>query len=267
MATHHRRWPWIAAGSVVVVAVAGGVFFWLTTRDEVTDVSVDSAVSRFDDGDGSSGTTVVGVGGLTLPAPGVYTYTTSGSESVDALGGTTHTYPASTALTVKASGCGVTVTWEPLEHRTETWTACLTDDGVTVASYGSEHEFFQNDNTTAMTCPTPYVLLPADATTAAHPDAVTCTGDGLSDAVSVSVGAPAKVTVGGTDVEGVTVTITSTTTGSTTGTSTRSLVLDPTTGLPLTWHDDTTNTSTTPIGAVHYKEEFTLTLTSLTPQT
>ena len=60
MATHHRRWPWVAAGSVVVVAAAGGVIFWLRTRDEVTDVSVDSAVSQFDHDDGSSGTTVAG---------------------------------------------------------------------------------------------------------------------------------------------------------------------------------------------------------------
>src|SRR6185295_15331499 len=105
MATHHRRWPWIVAGTVVVVLVAGGVFFWLRTRDEVTDVSVDRAVSQFDDGSGSSGTTVVGAGGLTLPAPGVYTYMTSGSESVDALGGATHTYPASSALTVRQAGC------------------------------------------------------------------------------------------------------------------------------------------------------------------
>lgn len=49
---------------------------------------------------------------LILPEPGVYLYESSGFDSVDALTGARHDYPAQTTVTITTEGCGVRVRWE-----------------------------------------------------------------------------------------------------------------------------------------------------------
>ena len=83
--------------------------------------------------------------------------------SVDVLGGTTHTYPAETSLTVLPHGCGVTLRWTPLEQRSEEWGLCATVDGIELQTEGAFfHEFFGTAHPESMVCDRTVVLVPAD---------------------------------------------------------------------------------------------------------
>jgi len=98
-----------------------------------------------------------------LPPAGVYRYRTSGSESIDALGGTSHTYPAETTLTVTANGCGVRLRWDVLVERREEWRLCLGDDGIELPPLAaSYHEFYGTGRLETQTCDGAVLLLPTD---------------------------------------------------------------------------------------------------------
>lgn len=294
-AGHHRRWPKFVFGIGLLVAVVG-IGTYSRYRDRSDSVSIDDAVARFErrtpspsmTADVTSSTTPdtavaavevtaapsssVAEATRSLPPAGVYVYASSGREQIDALGGTTHEYPAETALIVDEDGCGVSVTWTPLEQRVESWTMCIEHGAITIADYLSEHEFFGTSDRTAMHCEPAHVLVPApDAPELSDLPALParsrtdCTGSGLDERRDVSLIGPAVVSVGGVDVDGFELEIAVTTTGSTVGTSTRHLIVDER-GLPLVWTDTVTNTTDTAVGAVHYQETFTLTLTSLEPR-
>lgn len=294
---HHRRWPWITAGVLVLLVVASAVVAH-RLNDDVNEVSIDDAIADFgqsqqspslpgsvdstpvtrassapaDSSDDtaeagpSSTAAFAGAGGFELPAAGVYQYAATGGESVDALGGANHAYPAVTAIIVRPAGCGVEVSWMPFEERREWWVVCPIDGGLVSTTYGSEHEWFNTSDTTTLTCATEaWLVPPADAPADAL--MATCTGDGLTETRTLTVVGPTTVDVGGERVDAVEVRIDMTTTGSTNGTSSRSLVLHAGTGLPLRWADDVANTTGTPIGDVRYTEAFTLELSSLEPRT
>ena len=90
-----------------------------------------------------------------LPAPGVYRYTTTGREHIDALGGTEHVYPLETTITVTAAGCGVHLRWDLLAERYEEWNLCLGADGTTIELQPEAvqfHEFYGQARTDAVAC-------------------------------------------------------------------------------------------------------------------
>ncbi len=62
--------------------------------------------------------------GSALPEPGVYTYATSGRESIDALDGRHHDYPGQTTITVRHDGCGAVFDWRPLAERSDDMVIC-----------------------------------------------------------------------------------------------------------------------------------------------
>jgi hypothetical protein len=100
-----------------------------------------------------------------LVEPGIYRYTTTGSEDVDALGGATHDYPAETTLTVVASGCGVHLRWDALRERRDEWALCATGDGIELQPDGVQyHEFFGQPDEEAVACASPVLVVPVTAT-------------------------------------------------------------------------------------------------------
>lgn len=269
----------IAAAVVTIAAIA--VVLYVRFRDDVDAVTVDDAVTRFEQRTSTTtevardASTTTGAvtsapaatfdqsAAPTLPEPGVYTYAARGREGVDALGGTTHEYPAETAVTVEPFGCGVRVEWTPFAQRVEAWTMCVRDGGIAVVDYASDHEFFNTADHTELTCDPPNWIVPPPGITDGL--TTTCTGSGLVEQREVSIVGPSAVVVGGVTVDGVELEIAVTTTGTTNGTSTRHLTIDGR-GLPLVWSDTVANTTGTPVGDVHYSETFALTLTSLEPR-
>ena len=106
-----RRWVAMIAAVLLLVAVAGFVA-WLQLRNGGAPRRSPSedAVNQYRGrprrrrspptlpSTTASPTTVAPP--ASCPQPGVYTYTTTGSDGVDALGGARHQYPATTTLTV-----------------------------------------------------------------------------------------------------------------------------------------------------------------------
>ncbi len=112
----------------------------------------------------SSRPTTTAPAALTLPAPGVYRLATTGSESIDVLGGASHSYPAQTLLTVTQEGCGVRLRWDVLKERREEWVLCVSDIGIELRPEGAfqYHEFFGTGELEPVTCDQAVPLVPAD---------------------------------------------------------------------------------------------------------
>src|SRR5262249_28469811 len=148
------RWRRILVGlAIVLVLVAGGLALAIETglllHDTSTPVSIAEVVARFHPRGGTAG-----------QRDGVYVYATRGTESADALGGTTHHYPRQTSIRSVGVACGVRLLWQPLEERSTTWTLCKTSRGVELLGFQVSHKFFGQGDTTAYTC-AGSILLPA----------------------------------------------------------------------------------------------------------
>jgi hypothetical protein len=103
--------------------------------------------------------------------PGVYRYTTDGSEQIDVLGGAVHPYPSETTITVSADGCGVLLRWDLLVERREEWRLCAASDGIVLQTTGAfYHEFFAHGSLEEMRCNQSVLVVPLDG---AHRQPVT----------------------------------------------------------------------------------------------
>lgn len=143
-------------------------------NDEVSAVPTAEAVDRFRDDTTHDSTVEVSA---SLPAPGVYRYRTEGSESIDAIGGSTHVYPAETTITVVADGCGVRLQWDALRERNEYWWLCVEGgDVVLQPDGGSYHEFFGRQQVEDLRCDRSVVVVPAHGGSADGPiESLQCT--------------------------------------------------------------------------------------------
>jgi hypothetical protein len=158
----------------VIVAVGAYVGHRLSTGGEVTVVGVDDALDRFREQVGASSasvpsppthtpdatpttavveprSTTTEPTSVSLPAPGVYLYATTGFDQIDALNGARHEYPSITTITVIPYDCGVQLRWDVAIERWDTWDWCLDGDAIRQSGWVGYHEFFgvagQNDNT------------------------------------------------------------------------------------------------------------------------
>ena len=137
---------------MVALGLVIGVRAWLT--EPPRRVGVEETVKSFRKASQGS-----------APVDGVYVYDTKGSESVDVLGGDTHTYPAESALTVMAEGCGLRMTWKPLDGRAETWFVCAAGGGLEAPRTSSVHSFFRQTYEAAFVCQGSWWVPPPGMTT------------------------------------------------------------------------------------------------------
>ncbi len=257
---HHRRRWFLSSGVAVVlllVAAVTGFRAWMT--QEPSAVSVGDAVNEYRASSDPSPSAVT-----SGPEPGVYVYTTSGDESVDALGGDTHTYPDSTVLTVTPGDCGFTMSWTPVAERADVTRLCRTAGGVVEVGTTNSHTFFHIAQAEEFVCDPSAWWLPPPAVTAWT---ATCRSSGTTTVRTARVIDTEPLTIGPTTVEAVHVRFDDVISGASTGTSTTDWWLDPGTGLPLRQHAATQTSNDTQIGHVSFHETIDLGLTSLTPQT
>lgn len=163
--------------ATVVVVGAAVVINSLWPRDRARAVDTSVVVERFrtstsateppstaadpDLTDATDGTNAADA--ATTPAPGVYVYRTTGTESVDLLGGATHQYPERSTVTVTVGGCGVSLRWDLLVERYDEWGLCVGGDGIELAPYGGDyHEFFGTGRHQRQVCTGPLLVVPAD---------------------------------------------------------------------------------------------------------
>lgn len=163
---------------VLVLLIAGAIVKSVILRDQARAVPTDEALDDFREhtttstvpppSTAAATTTVAPIATAepapvapALPEPGIYRYRTTGNETIDALGGAKHDYPAETTITIIDSGCGVQLRWDALRERRDEWTLCSTPDGVVLQRDGVQyHEFFSQPDDEALSCDRVVVLVP-----------------------------------------------------------------------------------------------------------
>jgi hypothetical protein len=199
-----------------------------------------------------------------LPEPGVYTYTTSGRDSVDALGGAHHDYPATTTITVTRSGCGVVQRWDVLVERWEEWHRCADGDAVREPARTTYDQFFGQGQTDSYTCTGD--ARPADAATGTTWVASCVQGDDVEIRHGEVVGTE-SLTVGETAVDTLHVKVTITVDDYPDDTRIVETWYRTGTDLVVAQRALASTTNPSPIGDVHYEESYEIHLDSLAPLT
>ena len=241
------------------LALGGLAVWWLALRDAPAPVSVGEAVAGFRES-AEAGAVADG-----LPDPGVYVYAATGSESVDALIGSTHEYPAELTVTVLHEGCGLVLSWSFLEGRSTSREYCPSSAGLELRRQTEIHTFFGRQETTDYRCERGSLARPAGNSTGATFGWRCSTGTKTETAEGEVVGVE-TLTVAGVAVETVYLRAETLLEGVTRGTGGLDLWLERSTGLvvrQVTWNDNVTDAA---IGEVRYQERYELELTSLEPR-
>ena len=186
---------------------------------------------------------------------GVYTYRTTGGESLDVLGGARHRYPAETTIIVVGTACGVRLRWDALAGRSTTWTLCIRSGGVALRALEEVHSFFGRTDLTRYAC------------TQGGGGSFACRAAHSTATGRESAAVRAGVEVGGVRVPALRVRMTANVGGGASGTETVEWWLQPGTGLPLELAVTGRTSRPEPlVGQAHYREQATLRLVSTTPQ-
>lgn len=200
-----------------------------------------------------------------LPAPGVYSYATTGSERINL--GASHTYPDETHAIVRhTGGCGWEVEHRVIEEHVDQHERCTTADAVSVVADGRDVEFFgQRDGLTYSCDPPVRALSDAPAGTVTTGSCPSEDGSSVA-AYEVRFVGIEQVEVGGQDVRTAHLHVEFVMTGDARGTSTADFWVQPDTGLIVRQHRVVDTYARAAWGDVRYQEEATFHLLSLTPR-
>lgn len=265
-------WWWFAGVSVVIVAALLFVRF-VIFNDTATPLTTDQVLQRYRASTTVAQTvlattTTVTPHEQTLPATGVYRYTTVGRESIDALDGAEHVYPDETTITFAAAGCGVEMRWDALIERHDEWNLCVTEIGIELQpTAGSYHVFFGEEKVEPIECNRSVVLIPSDSanqSAVSEPVALSCLIGGQPWFPVWEVLGRDRRTVEGMQVEVQHVRMTVTDEDEFHEHITLDWYLDDH-GLLIAATLAKQTLADTVVGAVTYKESYTLELVSLTP--
>ena len=280
-----RRWLVAALLVVTILALAAAFVRFVVLRDSTHAVPTDEALDVFRKQSTTttqavsttpttavSTSTVVATSTTVTPSaapllvePGIYRYKTMGSEQIDALGGTSHDYPAETTLTVIAGDCGVHVRWDALRERRDEWGLCSTPDGIELSPLGVQyHEFYNQPDEEAVSCDRSALLVPVADSGSDGPQQLSCTLAEDPWSPSWEVLDRTTRTVDGTtiDVQHVRMTIDDN------DEYFEHTVVDwylAPTGLPVEMSSTKDSRTPSPIGGIVYHEQYDLELISTTP--
>ena len=260
------RRGWFGGIVLFAVLLACGGWWWISLDPSV--VSVNDALNDYRN---RASTTVVGTSiGTSLSArhavipEGVYTYITNGREALDGPLTESHIYPAESAITITESECGFDWQWDVFERRSDTNKWCWINDDLTEAQSTTDHIFFKVHDKRTFICEPIAVVLPSPASTTSMTS--TCTGSDTVNSRTAKLVGKESLLVGKDVVDTVIVTATDIAGKKSSGVSTVTLWLRPSDGLIIKMHRVADIKNDSIIGAIHYTEDITLTLASLTPQ-
>ena len=282
---------------IAVVFAAGGAFVvhQIATGGEVTEVGVDEAIDRYREQVGPA-TTVASLAVapptvpatapvatatvpastaapttteppvvVSLPAPGVYQYATTGFDRISALAGARHDYPEITTMTVVPLDTCVQLRWDVAVERWNTADWCLANDAIAQIRYLGFHEFFDVPAQNEYVCtgdPRPLDAEPGTTWT------TTCTMSDDAGGTTTFTGTAIERTtrtVAGTDIPVLHLRYDVAVAGSSTGTQRIEGWYRTTDGLPVREEMSTTTTQTTVIGDTEFEEEYVIELLTPTP--
>lgn len=251
-----RRTIVLGAGAAVVAVAVLGVAWGVLLRDTATPASLDDALARY--------RARAAQGDTAIPA-GVYVYRTTGSESVSALGGTTHRYPRRSTITVTKAACGMTLRWDVLETRSTTTTVCVTGDRAqSVAGWVERHVFFGQADSTTWSCSRSAWL--ADPSAIGRRTPHNCDGGDTTQTGTVEVVGAVRLRVAGDLVDTMHLRVAATEAGAARGPLVEDRWVERDTGLPVRIRYRVRTRNESPIGDVTFEERYELRLLSLTPR-
>ncbi len=258
-------WGWVQQHRVlsvlilalVIVASAGGTAWALVFRTVSSPVGLREALRMYlraqDPG-------AMDQAGAHLPAPGVYTYRTSGDEGLN-LVGVERSFPTSTSMIVADGRCA-TVSWVPVEQHSEAVVECPgAGGGLTLPSLVTDESIAGSTTRSVVTCPATGYLLPPPA--GGPRWRATCSLDHPAERVALEgeVLGAANATVGGQVVAVEHVRITLRYAGTVHGTNPTDYWVVPGSGLIVRERETVVMTQ----GGVDYHERMDATLASLRP--
>jgi hypothetical protein len=198
-----------------------------------------------------------------LPAPGVYTYRTTGGESLSLMG-VARAFPSTTSMIVTDGDCAK-ISWVPISQHTETTTECdVANGGFSVPRLFTTESIAGTNTTSDIECPATAYLLPAYAVAGAR-WAATCTLQSPSEKVILNgedLG-PTTVTVAGQAVTVEHTHFTLSFDGTQAGTNPTDFWIVPSSGLIVQEKESVDVAS----GGVTYNENMLSTLTRIKPLT
>lgn len=246
----------LVVAAVVAVAVAAVVAWRVFLHDTATPASVADALARYR-AEAAAGET---------PIPqGVYAYRTTGSESISALGGTTHRYPRRSTITVTKAPCGMTLRWDVLTTRWNTWTVCVKGErSQSLDGWVEHHVFFGQDDETRWDCNgAPWLTDPSGIGTRTSQ---LCDGDDATQAGTVDVLDEVTIPVGGVPVQTIHMRVKADEDGASRGPLVEERWVERETGLPVRIRYGVRTSNDSPIGDVTFEEGYDLRLVSLEPR-
>lgn len=200
-----------------------------------------------------------------LPREGVYVYETTGGDEVDVLGGSRHTYPSETTITVRHGGCGLIERWDALEERWDERETCKTPKGDALERTTAFHEFFRRADERTYTCD--YLAYPLNAQPGDLWTGRCVSGGSVVRLTGRAIGFE-TLAVNGTRTETLHVRVDVKLTGEQEGAGVREVWGDRATGLSIREKATTTSYSIQPVfGRTRYHESFEIRLKSLAPRT
>lgn len=251
-----RRRVIVAAVAAVVLAGAAAVVWRVVLRDTATPATIEDALARY---------RAAAERGETPIPPGVYVYTTAGSESISALGGTTHRYPRRSTITVTRAPCGMELRWDVLETRSTTWTVCVSGDlAQALDGWVERHVFFGQADRTVWECSgSPWLTDPsAIGTRTSH----ICSGGDTTQGGTVDVLGLVPLRAAGTTVETLHLRLRAEEDGVARGPLVEERWVERETGLPIRIRYRVRTANKSVIGDVVFTERYELRLTSLEPR-
>lgn len=245
----------LVSGLLFVVASLAAGIWRLRLHDTAKPASAGEALKRFR-------SQTRGNGGR-IPA-GVYVYATKGFESVSALGGIRHRYPARSTITITRAPCGTALRWDVLTTRWDAFTICGEGGGLRLAGWSERHEFFGRADRTDWRCRRT-AWLPAKR----RPGSLSLwrcrSSDSTQEGTTRIVGAD-SVLVGAKPVKAIRLRASVREAGGARGIAMEERWLEPETGLPLRIDYRVRTKNPSPIGDVTFEERFELRLLSLEPR-
>jgi hypothetical protein len=196
-----------------------------------------------------------------LPAPGVYTYRTSGGESLSLMG-MARSFPSTTFMIVEGGSCA-TISWVPITQHTETTTECSGPDGsIVIPKLVTDESIAGSTTTSTILCPTTAYLVPPSVQPGQR-WSVTCNLTSPAEKIELNGTALGSSTmrVGGHPVTVEHTRFSLTFDGTERGTNPTDFWIVPGNGLIVREHETVDVTQ----GSVRYKESMEATLTGLEP--
>ncbi len=246
----------VAAIAAVVLAGAVVAVWRVVLRDTATPATIEDALGRY--------RAAAEQGETPIPS-GVYVYATTGSESISALGGTTHRYPRRSTITVTRSPCGMQLRWDVLATRSTTWTVCVSGElAQALDGWIERHVFFGQADRTVWECSgSPWLTDPsAIGTRTSH----ICSGGDTTQGGTVDILGLVPLRVGSTTVETLYMRLRAEENGVARGPLVEERWVERETGLPVRLRYRVRTANDSVIGDVVFTERYELRLTSLEPR-